>query len=210
MMHPWPVSWWRGNANALLAASIAAHEAGCVTDAVEPIETPPHSLAEPWQPEPFAIDAALLAQAEALCRRGGMKQGLRLAAVDARGSGRIWIVYAGPNDEADCLFDVAADGSMTSVGGGSISNSAPFGEPVGGALTVWSFGGNGTAAGETSNVIGQAGPNVASVKIATKGGRTLRASRGPTGWFAAWWPGADEFLRATGYDALGNETGNAQ
>jgi len=182
---------------------------GCGADSPDPVE-PAHSISDPWQAEPFPVDSTLVAALDRACSASIEQHGLPLAVVDVRGGSRGMLLYAGPKDQADCLAQIQPDGTMGVDGGGGSSSSDPVVRPAGGNVQLLSYGSSGSGVDQTSNVIGFAGPAVARVVITTKAGRQLRASIGPTGWFAAWWPSGDELLHATGYDATGAQTGTAQ
>src|SRR4051794_40575646 len=80
-------------------------------------------IADPWQPEPFAVDASVLAAVERACAAAVKPRGLPLVAVDVRGASRAMLVYAGPRDEADCLADIGPTGAASVSGGGPSSSS---------------------------------------------------------------------------------------
>lgn len=192
---------------ALVAAAVTA--VGCGADAAAPTEEAPHSIAEPWGPEPFAIDASLLAAAERACREIQPPQGVSLAAVDARGGSRLLLVYAGPTAEAECSLTVTPDGRPV-ASSGSTTIGSEFRRPPGGSVEPQGQSGEGEGADTISSLAGQAGPAVVRVEITTSTGRVVRASLGPNGWFAAWWPGNDIVTQVTGYDALGSVTGTSR
>ena len=188
---------------AVLLAVVAA--AGCGDP--QPADSPlVNSIHQPWQPEPFAIEAPIVAALDRACSRTVTPKGLPLAVVDVRGGSRAMLLYAGLRDTNDCTAEIRADGSIDLISQGASGSSDPLGRPVGGAISMSSFGGS----GEFTNVIGQAGPAVARVVVRTRTGKLIRASVGPSGWFVAWWPGDDEFLMATGFDAAGAQTGTAE
>jgi hypothetical protein len=192
---------------ALLAAAVAA--VGCGADAAAPTDEPPHSIAEPWSPVPFAIDASLLADAQRACREIQPPQGVSLAAVDARGGSRLLLVYASPTSEAECSLKVTPDGHAV-ADGGSTTIGSEFRRPPGGSVEPQGQSGQDDGVETISSLAGQAGPAVARVEITTSTGRVVRASLGPNGWFAAWWPGSDIVTQVTGYDALGSVTGTSR
>jgi hypothetical protein len=208
MMHPWPVSGSRQLAATVIGLAFAAVSgAGCGADAVVP-GTPP-SLAGPWQPEPFGVDQALLGRAIQECSVLRDPPAMSLVAVDARGGSKLLVVHAGRTSESECLVDVGPDKQATMTGGGSTSGGLNPPPPPGSLEIV-----SGTTAGEgptaTSAVIGRVGPGVVRVVVSTGSGRAIRASLGPSGWFAAWWPSDDPYGLVTAYDAAGNPTGTAQ
>jgi hypothetical protein len=189
----------------LVVTVAAATAAGCGGPATEAVET--HSIVDPWQPIPFAVDEAILRSADAACR----DLQLRVAAVgevlqpvvaDTRGDSKVLVVYVGGNTEADCLVPIAADGTADPASGGSSSGNT-FEPLPPGAVAITT----GTSSSDGSSVVGRVGPGVARVEIGTASGRRLQASLTRTGWFAAWWPGEDAHGPVTAFDASGTVTG---
>jgi hypothetical protein len=188
----------------LAVALIVLAVAACGAEEPEVVDMP-HNIREAWQPEPFAIEAPVLAAIDRACSATITPRGLPLAVVDVRGGSRAILLYAGLKDTADCTAEIQLDGTIQLLGGGSSGSSEPWVRPVGGAVSLGSYG-----SGDSSSAMGQVGPAVSRVVIRTKAGRQVIASIGPTGWFVAWWPGSDELLNVTGFDATGAQTGTAE
>jgi hypothetical protein len=211
MMHPWPVSF---RIRVVTLAAIAAAAAlGCAADAVVP-DVVRHSIAEPWQAEPMVIEQGVVARAERVCRDLQVRVAPQpvvapLALVDARGGSRLFFVYADATSEAECTAELAPNGDWTMGSGGSASGEA-FQALAPGALTIAGGTTAGVGPGALSSVVGRIGPGVAAVVVSTGSGRSIRASIGPTGWFAAWWPTDDPYGAITAFDAAGNATGTAR
>lgn len=184
--------------------------AGCGGEAeIEPVPPPIHDIAESWQAVPFAVSQDVLANARHGCGQMRLAPNAELVDVDARGASLVMLVFAGPNDERDCLVELARDGTP-GAGAGS-GTGGPFAPPSPGLVTVVSSGSGGSfGATRFSTVVGQAGSGVVRVEILTLGGRRLEASRGPTGWYAGWWPDDDGHAVVTGYDAMGVASGTAK
>jgi hypothetical protein len=192
------VSFSRGVAAVLVAVSIAA----CGADAVEPAPAT-HDLMEPWQPVPFAVDRSIITTAESACRSLAPPPNVRLAAVDARGGGRLLLIFAGPRNEFECQVLVDSYGHATTDLGGTMESDDPIRPPEPGTLGNVIVTSGGAATEAVSWVVGQAGAGVAAVDIALSAHPSVRASLGPTGWFAAWWPGQEGYTSLTGLDATG-------
>ena len=212
MMHPCAVSLRIGHVAAIVAL-LAAIGAGvsCTADAEQPIEPSRHDLGEPWQAEPFAINETVLANADRACRDLDPPPGVSLAVVDARGDSTVYLVYTGLTAQAECLVSIKPTGQAETTGGGaSIGGLPPV--PVPGEVSVVSSGSTGGGVGQdvTSTVLGRAGAGVERVEVRLRNNRTITASLGPTGWFAAWWPSDEGYLTVAGFDGLGNLTGTAQ
>lgn len=170
-------------------------------------------LSRPWQPEPYAVAQNLIAEAETACRGSGL--GVidavnELVVVDARGGGRLTLVFASANTTAAC--DVQRQnvgGRIVAIGGSMMEGGvAPTPEPD----ELVSFGTGGTSGpdGSSSSVTGRAGASIASVRIATPSGLDLAASIGPGGWYSAWWPTEEMSVEIRGLDANGNVVATTQ
>jgi hypothetical protein len=205
MMHPCAVSITRPVALLMLAAMLA----GCGADAVAS-EDVPHSLAEPWQPIPFAVDQRLVTAADKACDGMGKPPGTTLRIIDARGANRLLLVYAGPKDELDCHVKVNAAGEATSDIGSGSGSSDPFPVPGPGQVENLSASSGGEGPDAVSSVVGQAGPGTGAVEVTLVDGRRVRASLGPSGWFAAWWPGGQSHTKVTAFDGAGTPTWSGQ
>jgi len=212
MMHPCAVPQRIRHVVAIVALLAAfGAGAGCTVDAEQPIEPPRHDLGEPWQAEPFAINETVLANADRACRDLEPPPGVRLAVVDARGDSTVYLVYAGPTAQAECLVSIKPTGQAETMGGGaSIGGLPPVPGP--GEVSVVSSGSVGGGVGQdvTSTVLGRAGDGVDRVEVTLGNDRAITASVGPTGWFAAWWPSDEAYLNVAGFDALGNLTGTTK
>lgn len=192
-------------------AGVALAFAGC-DSAIEPVEPivsePPRNLMAAWQPVPFGVAPATITEAERVCSGVDIpRRELPLVAVDARGGTLLFLVYAGPAAESDCIlqFDEAR---ATGEAGGSSSSAEAIVPPAPGEVSVFNSGiGGGFENLAYTSLVGLFGPGVGRVEIVTTSGRRLDASLGPTGWFAAWWPGDDEYAGVAAYDAMGSRTG---
>ena len=214
MMHPWPVPDPRRLAVTLIAIALAGVAAvGCAADAVVP-EVATESIAVPWRAEPIVIEGGVATRAEHVCRDLQVRVAPQpvvapLAVVDARGGSKLFFVYADATSEAECMAELAPNGDWTTGTGGSSAGEAFEALPRG-ALTIVGGMKAGEGVDAVSSVVGRVGPGVASVVIATGSGQRIRASLGPTGWFAAWWPTDDPYGAITAFDAAGNPTGTAR
>lgn len=197
----------------VLAATLAVVACGGSTDGAEPSPTPAVAdlarVLGPWTPEPFPIDPAIAAAADAKCRSDPTTQvrnpNLRLVVVDARGEGLIHLVYAAGAAFGDCQLRFDRTGTMTSTGSGSGEGPADAGPNE---VTLRSASGSPSSGADRGDlaVIGVAGSNVAAVRIVRANGESITASLGG-GTFAAWWPVFDRRYRIEGYDASGTLVG---
>jgi hypothetical protein len=209
MMHPLAVLFVECRPKSVaVGAAFAVIVAGCASEAA-PFE-PSRSLMDPWQPTPFGVAQATIIEAERVCSGLDIpREDLPLVAVDARGGTLLYLVYAGPAAETDCILQF--DGSRaTGDAGGSSSSGDAIVSPGPGEVTVFDSGiGGGFDNLAYTTLIGLVGPGVNRVEIVTTTGRRLDAALGPTGWFAAWWPGNDEYASTAAYDPMGARTGTA-
>lgn len=211
MMHPLAVLHGRAIVRPLLTTVLAAAAlAACGDDMAEAIAIePPRSLMDAWQPVPFGVAPATIGEAERVCSGNLDVPGrdLPLVAVDARGGTLLFLVYAGPAAESDCILQF--DGARaTGDAGGSASDGEAIVPPAAGDVSVFNSGiGGGFENLAYTTLIGLVGPGVGRVEIVTTNGRRLDAALGPTGWFAAWWPGDDEYAGVAAYDPMGGRTG---
>jgi hypothetical protein len=129
--------------------------------------------------------------------------------VDTRGGSRIFLVYAGVNAEQECLVEVRQNGESIMTSGGSTVGEV-FKPMAPGQIESQGGGTAGDGPDGVSSIVGPVGPGVARVDVEVGDGRSVVASVGPTGWFAAWWPGAVGFRSLTAYDGAGGVTGAAQ
>ena len=206
MMHPWPVTF--RTVLALVAAATLA--VGCGSDAAaEPVE-PPHSIHEPWQAEPFAVDQAVLDDAPRRRAATWTRQEfqfpvtLSLVAVDARGGSHVFLVSANQNTESDCFVEIAPSGQATTKSGGSIV----WGCPSSSWLRVPSSlsARRRAATAPTRCRRSSAEPVPASRVSWSPSPTTGRSSRrsAASGWYAAWWPDATASTKVTAYDGAGD------
>jgi hypothetical protein len=197
----------------LLTLGLVMIAAGCGEGEI--VEPPLHDLAEPWQARPFAVNPAVTADAELVCRDpmlGMIPPGTSLLLVDARGANRLFLLFGGPAADAQCILDRDAAGRLRSNGGGSSNGPAQPG-PGAGEVIVTTSGSQSSmgvqGAPDTINfVVGRAGANVAAVEVGLSTGESLQASLG-RGWFAAWWPGEVGHGAVRGYDAGGRPLGTS-
>jgi hypothetical protein len=210
MMHPWPVTF-----RTLIALVVAATLAvACGSDAAaEPVE-PPHSIHEPWQAEPFAVDQAVLTSAQAACGDmnppgGPALAGLSLVAVDARGGSHVYLVSANQNSESDCFVEIAPSGQAMTKSGGATSGD-PFKQLAPGAIEGVGSSSGTNGSDTMSSVVGRAGPGVARVVVTLADNRRIIASLSRSGWYAAWWPDGTASTKVTAYDGVGTVTGATQ
>ena len=209
MMHPWPVTF--RTVLALIAAATVA--IACGADAPDSNE-PPHSIHQPWQAEPFAIDQADLTRAQAACRDMGLEQfqapaTLSLVAVDARGGSHVLLVSADRKTESDCFVEIDLFGRATPNGAGSTSG-LPFQQLNPGDIEIVSSSSGSSDADTMSAVVGRAGPGVARVVVTLADNRPIVASLSQSGWYAAWWPDGTASTKVTGYDGAGSPLSTAQ
>jgi hypothetical protein len=195
-------------------AALLVALAGCGGPAIDDQPRAPvarfHDLSGPWRPQPFEVALDVLAAAEQTCRATPevhVPAAARLGLVDARGGGRVDLVFIADNAVAQCQLDVRGDrfqfaGAGTANEVGAVDPSQLF--PV-------SFGStSGGGPGEDSaEVLGRAGENIREVRIAMQAGGQVLASLG-RGWFHAWWPGSSLQVVMRGYDAAGGVVAEAQ
>jgi hypothetical protein len=172
-------------------------------------------LRGPWRPEPFSVDPSTITAAEQFCGApgigGGMVQGGRLVAVDARGGSRLTLLFAGVGaDSSQCDLRIVASGTFAIIGTSASTSSGPadFIAPndviiVGGGQM------RGIGAEEWSSVVGRTGPSITAVRVGFESGSSLGASVGG-GWFAAWWPTTQTNFVVQGFDASGRKVGEVK
>ena len=174
-------------------------------------------LSGPWQAQPFPVDPAIIAAAEQLCRDPTalvVPAGTPLVLVDARGGGRLLMLFAGPGVSGECMVLRDRAGRLNPDGGGSSIGEI---EPALGPNEMV-FHGASTQSGSAgpndpnlpiSYATGRVGPAIQGVEIVLPGGISMRASLA-RGSFAAWWPGEGNSIVARGYDAGGRLVSSAQ
>jgi hypothetical protein len=196
----------------LLAAACALAVAGCGTFAVERVATL-DDIRGPWRPAPLAMDNATIAAAEDACRDARKVGGPdmapldQLVVVDARGSGRLTLLYAGAGRSfMQCELRVDARGELSTVGGWSQNQAGPDLLLAQDDVTIVQSGGVLGDAGLASYASGRIGPAVAGVQLVFIDGSVVRASIGG-GWFTAWWPTAEMAFVVQAFDATGAKIG---
>lgn len=166
-------------------------------------------LTGPWQAEPFELDAGFRAAVDQACRTdpaGPLPAAL--VVTDARGDGRVILLYATDLERATCFVTVGVTGDIEC--GCVLSTSRLDGaralEP---GQLVWEeqFGVGGRGDGGWSSVTGRAGPGIEAVVIRPPGQPAMLASM-QNGWFATSWTGSFRDagdIHAIGLDAGGRE-----
>ncbi|MFL5775173.1 MAG: hypothetical protein ACJ76W_02760 [Chloroflexota bacterium] len=185
---------------------VAMVTVGCGSDATEAVE-PPHSIHEPWQVEPFAVDQALLTSAQAACgdmvaEQRAPEGALSLVAADARGGSHLFLVSANQNAESECFVEIAPTGEATTKSGGASSGDV-FKPLVPGGIELVGSSSGSTGADTMSWLVGRAGPGVARVVVTLADNRPVVASLSSLGWYAAWWPDGTPSAKVTAYDGAG-------
>lgn len=194
----------------LATLAIAWATAGCGTFNVEPVAKL-EDIRGPWRPDPLAIDQTTLAAAEDACRDARKVGGPelapldRLVVVDARGSERLTLLYAGAGRSfMQCELRVHARGELSMAGGWSQNQPGPDLLLAPDDLVIVQSGGVLGDIVLASNVSGRIGPAVAGVQLVFMDGTVVRASVGG-GWFTAWWPTDDMDFVVEGFDATGDK-----
>jgi hypothetical protein len=169
-------------------------------------------LNAPWQPNPMRPSAAIVAEADRVCRTEIQFQpGLPLVLVDARGEGRLQLFYGAPNgDSGECngIF-VAPGGTVKPGGGGSSGSAGPWQAIAANDLLLMSSGAGGDPLGEHEQYVsGRAGAAVARVQLSVAGIADPIEATVANGWWAAWWPGAGACQGAAALTADGSELGS--
>jgi len=168
-------------------------------------------LRGPWQAEPFALEPAIAAAAEMECRRDGVRdpgiaRELRLRVSDARGGGRMTLLFAGDGaGYATCELEVLADGGFMRGGGSTAPDDGTVPPVPRDRVSVRGSSGSSGAGVASTDVDGQVGALVAQVRIRTVRLETV-ASVGD-GWFIAWWPSFDHGGVIEAYAADGAKLG---
>ena len=173
-------------------------------------------LRAPWRPQPLSVDRATIDASQQACRKQESEFGVpgpattgRLVAVDARGGGRITLLYLGRGDSyLECQVDVGSNAPLAM--GGSSSEVGGF-QPVVAANDVMILGTGGMSGGaeSSSSVVGRVGSNVTAVRIVLPSGSSLQASIGG-GWFTAWWPSLEMVFVAEAFNASGHKVSEAR
>jgi hypothetical protein len=160
-----------------------------------------------WLAQPIAVSTDVVQAAVRTCRANGAGSiPLTSTAVvaDARGGGRIAVVFSGPREQVFlCLLTAAADGTFTwSAGWGGDRHSAEGPLAAGEVRPEEPQPARVDAASGIAEPIltatGRVGRSVAGVDLILGSGERVRATTA-TGWYAAWWPSD---VGVTGYQAL--------
>lgn len=165
-------------------------------------------LNDPWQPTPMRPAAALLAEADRVCRADMNVPGdVGLLVADARGGGMLQLYYGSPDGRsAECngIF-IRPDGTVQPGGGGSNGLSMPW-LPIGvNALEVVSSGGSSGGATVESHRAGRAGTAVSRVLVWVQDLAEPVEASVANGWWAAWWPSNARCLELTALGVDGAE-----
>ena len=120
-MHPWPMT--RSRQPCLVALMLVLLIVGACGEAeVSEAPTAIPDLSAPWQAQPFAVDPAIIAAAERLCRDPTtlvVPAGTPLVLVDSRGGNRLLLLFEGPGKSGECLVTRDRGGRLMPDGGGS-------------------------------------------------------------------------------------------
>ena len=197
---------------AMLVASVVACSG--IPDVLQGLDgsATAQQLNAPWQPQPMRPSAAIVAEADRVCRDDiEFPPNLPLLLVDARGEGRLQLFYGAPDGgtgECDGVF-VELDGSVRAGGPGGSSSSEAW-QPIaaGDLVLVTSGGSSGNLGEDEQHVAGRAGPAVARVQLTVEGIAAPVEATMANGWWAAWWPMSAACTRAVAIGADGAELGS--
>lgn len=172
-------------------------------------------LREPWRPQPLPVDRETISASEQACRAAESDFGVqgpattgRLVAVDARGGGRLTLLYVGRGDAyLACQVDVGPEQPRW-IGGSSADAGAQHVLAADDVVIVGSGGMSG-GGGASSSVVGRVGVDVTAVRVVFASGSSLQASVGD-GWFLAWWPTAEMGFVAEALNASGQKVSEAR
>jgi hypothetical protein len=160
----------------------------------------------PLRPDPVAVPDELAVQANAACQRDSslltLPPDLRLSGVDARGAGRVTLIYQGARAYALCDVTIRDAATLVVSGTTTGSDRAALSGPF--DLQVWG-GSTAQEAGKPreQSVIGATGAGIASVDVLLADGSTVRATV-RAGIFTVWWRTLNG-TSARGYDANGTK-----
>lgn len=167
-------------------------------------------IAGPYRTEPFrAFDPTLITAVEAECRKTlddptMIPPGAGLVLVDARGGGRLFLIFRGGNGQVgECFGTVDSTGAITIEGGGGGSTDDV---PPPGPLEVGSSSGMGSGGGPGGSWMSQSGivgSEVGGIVIELGDGTRIVATTAG-GRYAAWWPGEQSPTKVLVYDRGGN------
>lgn len=168
-------------------------------------------LTGPYRAEPYrAFDTAVIAAVEAECRKAQgappmIPPAASLVLADARGGGRVYLMFRGANGETgECFGTIDAAGQVAiEGGGGGASEDVPEPGPLelGSSSGMSSSGGPG---GSWSAQSGNVGSEVGGVVIELGDGTRIVATTAG-GRYAAWWPGEQQPVKILVYDRSGNQ-----
>jgi len=193
----------------LVAGSIAA---GCGAFP-DPYGTHDQILG-PWRAEPLAVDPATISVAEEACEEARTRvrpdmAADRLVAIDARGTGRITMLFSGAGSVfMQCELRMDSGGELSMAGGWAQKEEGPDLLLAQDGLRIVNSGGMLGGVDLASNVSGRIGPAVASVRLVFAAGPVVHASIGG-GWFIAWWPTDDMDFVVEAYDVTGRKIAQA-
>ena len=161
------------------------------------------------------MDPSTITAAEQFCGApgvgGGMVQGGRLVAVDARGGSRLTLLFAGVGaDSSQCDLRIEASDTFAIIGTSASTSAGPADFVAPNDVIILGGGQmRGIGAEEWSSVTGRTGPAITAVRVEFANGSGLGASVGG-GWFTAWWPTTRTNFVVEGLDASGNKVGEAR
>jgi hypothetical protein len=180
---------------------------GCSTLAVDRFARN-EDIVGPWRAEPMPVDPKTVTDAEASCEDARPRLGAdhatgdQLVAVDARGGGRVVLIFAGPgNNFMECQLLMDAKGNLRFAGG--VVQDVPALLVAANELVVIGAGGM-LGSDEASSVSGQIGSAITDVHVVFASGGVVRASVG-AGWFTAWWPNHDMGFVVQAFDPSGRK-----
>ena len=172
-------------------------------------QTENDDLTGEWQLMPLPIDDAALEEMDARCLASDfMAPGVSLVLADARGEGRVHLIYAREDRLAvTCAATVTSGGIQTEP---RAATAEPVGDLVGATeLQVW--GGTGSPAFAHDDwwqqIMGEAGTGIHKVIARVSGLPPIVASLGG-GWFSLWHPvdAPEQWdYHLVGLDVAGNE-----
>jgi hypothetical protein len=187
---------------AAISLALAALIVGC-DDAPVASADPVRDVGAPWQAGPFRIADDTLQAAVRACRPpdGGLiPLASTLVLADVRGGNRIVLLYVGPRVESyTCLALGSTGGSFDmgpTTGGDRRSAEGPLTpseirpEPIVPILFDAAPGGTGS---QMSIATGRIGKGIEAIDLLLGSGTSVRASTA-NGWYAAWWPTADQVV----------------
>ncbi len=182
--------------------------AGAATLAPEPSGPPPTLDAAaaadaaalgPWRRGPVQPSPALAAAAENACRAQEAVGSLPLAVADARGEGRMVLVFAGPDAAALCHVAVTEDGGTT-ADARPVAGFETAETPGEGKLGLRDVEVVNDTAGAWTVVVGQVDEAANTVEVSFDADAAWAKTSMRDGWYAIWWPGADRALAVASVD----------